>query len=254
MKNLVFFVVAVALLGTSLAATVATTTTTTEPVTVTDPPKTDVTAKPAVPDHDETQHGPDALKKLTNVTINTKCFNKTSCKDCFATKEDDCQYMFFLFEHGVHGLCIEKDQTLSDLEDLLFKDTEKPRPYKTIFSLESCPSCGKHDSSCDDCLAEPDLECSFVHDKNGTKTSCIEENADFSKYQNGTAVHHGKACPKPKKDQPKPAPPQPQPKTSGFDGSSFFGGIILTVALPTVAFVGYKFYQRRQRGGTHQSF
>jgi len=254
MKNLVFFVVAVAILGTSLAATEATNTT----ETVTDPAKTETTstttAKPAVVENEKTQHGKVALEKHTNKTINTTCSNKTSCKDCFARKEDGCHYMFFLFEQHVHGLCIEKDTTLSDLEERLFKDTAgKPSPYKTIFNLDYCPSCGKHNSSCEDCLAERDLECSFVHDKKNASI-CIEEfgAADYDKY--GHAVHHGKACPTPKKDQPKPTPPPAQPKTSGFDGSSFFGGIILTVALPTVAFVGYKVYQRRQRGGTHQPF
>jgi len=248
MKNLVFFVVAVAILATSLAAE-----NTTEPVT-TDPPKTETTTAKPIDDHDKTQHGKEALKKVTNETINTTCSNKKRCNDCFAKKEDGCHFIFILFDHGVHSLCIEKDQTLSDLEARLFKDTEKPRPYKTIFSLESCPSCGKHNSSCDDCLAEPDLECAFVHDKkNANKTSCIEDTPDLSMY--GQAFHHEDACPKPKKDQqPKPTPPPAQPKTSGFDGSSFFGGIILTVALPTVAFVGYKVYQRRQRGGTHQPF
>jgi len=250
MKNLVFFVVAVAILGTSLAANNTTVATTTTVATDTTTEAKNVTPKPTEAPHNETIHG--------KYTLNTPCSSKTSCKDCFATKEDGCHFMFILFEHGVHSLCIEKNTTLSDLEERLFKnDTDTPKPYKTILDPGHCPSCGKHDSSCEHCLAEPDLDCFFVQDaKDATKSSCIEQGSNSTKPSDGQLIHHGDACPTPKKDQPKPTtPPAPHPKTSGgFDGSSFFGGIILTVALPTVAFVGYKFYQRRQRGGTHQPF
>ena len=45
--------------------------------------------------------------------------------------------------------------------------------------------------------------------------------------------------------------PQPDPsgKSGGFSGWSFFGGIILTVVLFAIGFVGFKYYKARMGGG-----
>lgn len=48
-----------------------------------------------------------------------------------------------------------------------------------------------------------------------------------------------------------PPPPQPQPSTGGWSFWSFFGGILLTLGLSAIGFVGFKYYKARsgQQGG-----
>jgi len=46
-----------------------------------------------------------------------------------------------------------------------------------------------------------------------------------------------------------PVPP-PEPKDGHFDGWSFFGGILLTLGVAAIGFVGIKYYKLRQGSGT----
>ena len=51
-----------------------------------------------------------------------------------------------------------------------------------------------------------------------------------------------------------PVPP-PEPKEGHFDGWSFFGGILLTLGLAAIGFVGVKYYKLRSgAGGNYNRF
>lgn len=167
------------------------------------------------------------------------CRNKTTCKACFGDDmKNDCEFLIFT---DAQTFCVGRNITVADRENL----SNTSVPYKTFREKDHCRECNDA-TECHACFAL-DGECQFWSYTSG-KTACMDKNAkpDESGKPQPQIWHHETSCYESLKQE------QVTSK-GGFDGASFFGGIILTLALPTIGFIGYKMYQRR-RGNNRENY
>merc|ERR1712154_653399 len=156
-----------------------------------------------------------------NTNTNTTCPDTTSCEECFSTTNASCIFVIY-------------KETSQDCHPSDFQPRNDPIAPQVVRTLDKCSSGGDSQITT---LSPPETTTA------GTPTTT--SNSDTSTSTTTTTT------------TPSDVMPEPAPGSRGhFDGWSFFGGILLTLGIAAIGFVGFKYYKLRNvsSGGNYNRF
>jgi len=169
-----------------------------------------------------------------------KCVRNMECTRCLELNE--CKFITFK-----EGDVATSTQCIA-LDEVVPAEAEAGDPYIAL-NVTQCQSGG-----------QPDVSTVTPTPTSPMTTTSTESTTETSTSTSTTTTTVTTAAPPPTTTIAPTAPtaapvPPPEPKEGHFDGWSFFGGILLTLGLVAIGFVGVKYYKLRSgTGGNYNRF
>merc|ERR1712154_287595 len=168
-----------------------------------------------------------------NTNTNTTCPDTTSCEECFSNTNASCIFVIY-------------KETSQDCHPSDFQPRNDPIAPQVVRTLDKCSSGGDSQITT---LSPPETTTA------GTPTTT--SNSDTSTSTTTTTTTPTTTMITTPTTPPSDVMPEPAPGSRGhFDGWSFFGGILLTLGIAAIGFVGFKYYKLRNvsSGGNYNRF
>jgi len=172
-----------------------------------------------------------------------KCVRDMECTRCLELEE--CKFITFK-EAGV----ATSTQCIA-IKDDVPAEAEAGDPY-IAFNLTDCQSGGQPDVST--VTPSPTTPMTTTSTESTTDTPTSTTTTTTTTVTTAVPTTTSTTTIAPTAPTAAPVPP-PEPKEGHFDGWSFFGGILLTLGLAAIGFVGVKYYKLRSgAGGNYNRF